>query len=86
MSLPTPGQVVFLSSQVAGAILENAAALGHDETLRRVVRTWLPDRTEVDDATLKAITATVRENLLTHRALLLNRVDRLVAEGRAEAL
>lgn len=86
MSAPNAGQVVFLSAQVAGALLENAARPEHDETLRRVIRTWLPDVDRVDDQLLRQIAVTVRENLMTSRALLLNRADRLVEQGKAEAL
>ncbi|MET0272129.1 MAG: hypothetical protein ABW360_03980 [Phenylobacterium sp.] len=86
MSLPNGNQVVFLSAQVSAALLENAASPAHDEALNRALRQWLPDRSEVDDHALKAIAATVRENLLVHRALLLQRCDRLVEQGKAEPL
>lgn len=86
MSAPDGPQVVYLSAQVAGALLENAARLEHDETLCKAIRTWLPDRSEVDDVMLREIARTVRQNLLTSRALLLNRCDRLVEKGTAKPL
>jgi hypothetical protein len=86
VSAPRPEQVVFLSSQVSAALLENAANPAHDEALMRAVRAWLPDQDAVDAHLLKQVAATVRENLLTHRALLLARCDRLVEQGKAEPL
>lgn len=86
MSKPTAGQVVYASTQVSARLLENAASPDHEKALLAALRAWFPDRDQVDEYTLKEIAVTVRANLLTHRALLLDRLDRLVANGTAEPL
>lgn len=84
--MPTAEQIVYVSSRVSAALLENAADEGHDEALIRAIRAWFPDRSAVDDHEIKRIARTVRANLMTHRALLLDRLDRLVSAGKAEPL
>ncbi len=86
MARPTAEEVVFASTQVSAALLENAALPEHDAALLRALRRWFPDRDRVDDHMLKEMAATVRENMMVHRALLLDRLDRLVANGTAKPL
>ena len=86
MAKPSGQQIIYISSQISAALLENAAHEDHDAALRQAIRRWLPDRDAVDDHMLKGIAATVRENLMIHRALLLNRLDRLVEQGKADGL
>jgi hypothetical protein len=86
VAIPSDGQIVFISSQISAQLLENAAATEHDERLRKAIRAWLPDRDSYDDQTIRQVAQAVRANLLIHRTLLLDRLDRLVAGGKAEAL
>lgn len=86
MAEPKAEEIIYLSTQVSAALLENAAMPEHEEALIRAIRRWLPDADAVDNHMIKGIAATVRENMMVHRALLLDRVDRLVAQGRAKAL
>jgi hypothetical protein len=83
---PSDEQIVYISSQISAQLLENAAHLDNDERLRQALRKWLPNTDIVDGHLLKEIALVVRENLLIHRTLLLNRLDRLVEQGKAEAL
>ena len=86
MAVPTDGQIVYISSRISAQLLENAAATEHDAALRKAIRTWLPDRDRYDDHTIKQVALVVRENLLIHRTLLLDRLERLVDQERAEEL
>jgi hypothetical protein len=86
VAIPSEGQIVYISSQISAQLLENAAAREHDERLRKAIRAWLPDVDRYDDHMIRQVALVVRENLLIHRSLLLSRVDRMVALGKAEAL
>jgi hypothetical protein len=86
VGMPSDEQIVFLSTQISAALLENASMPEHTEGLRKAIRRWLPDAEAVDGHLLKTIEIVVRENLLIHRTLLLNRLDRLVEQGKAQAL
>lgn len=84
MARPTDQQVAYLSSQLAARLLENATLPEHEDALLRAMRDWLPDTDRVDAHMLKELARSVRANLEICRALLLNRLDRLVTEGKAE--
>lgn len=86
MGRPSDEQIVYLSSQITAGLLDNAAHPDHDAALTAAVRRWLPDTDAVDGHMIKSIVLAVRENLKIHRAVFLDRLDRLVAQGKAEEL
>lgn len=84
--MPSGPEIRFVAARIAAGVLEAAASQGHQETLERAVRSWFPDPSRVDHIELKQIVGSVRTELELTRASIMNRLDRWVAEGKAEPL
>lgn len=85
MGVPEP-KIRYAAAQIAAGLLENAAMVEHDEGLRKAVRRWFPDAGDVDEMELRRILTAVRAELMVTRAAVLARLDRWVADGKAEAI